>query len=416
MDSIITKQTAKVISVNGNAYVLVNGKSIALADMAEINAGTKIFLPEGATAILTLEDGNILPIGQNVESNESNTPNTTADEIAALQDLIAQGIDPTEDLEAPAAGGTPASGAGSWSAVAISRDGAETIAQAGFDTSGIANDFGTAAVFREENTGISDAEDAVTPPTPEPTIDATFTLSSTTNGENVVEGGQITYTVTLDQIAQENITVSLSNGETILVAAGETSGSVTVDVREDDLYKQDNDEISVTIDSISENSFDSSTPEGTITNTVVDDSDSTTLSLKLSSNTVTEGGTLTLTVSVDNAPQSTDLKVTLSNGQVVTIPAGETSVTVDYTPQRADDLYVQGNTTETLSVTKTEGGNYESLNTQATSDVIVKDDEDTVLVNISGPDSVVEGETTGKYTVSLTQKAETPVTVKLTYS
>ncbi|WP_198158460.1 immunoglobulin-like domain-containing protein, partial [Enterovibrio coralii] len=48
----------------------------------------------------------------------------------------------------------------------------------------------------------------------------TFTLSSTTDGEDVVEGGKITYTVTLDSAAKEDITVTLSNGKTVTILEG----------------------------------------------------------------------------------------------------------------------------------------------------------------------------------------------------
>ncbi|NZD48130.1 immunoglobulin-like domain-containing protein, partial [Sphaerotilus sulfidivorans] len=42
--------------------------------------------------------------------------------------------------------------------------------------------------------------------------------------------------------------------------------------------------------------------------------------------------------------------------------------------------------------------------------------EDTCLVSIAGPASVVEGQTATGYTVSLSQPAATDVTIKLTYS
>ncbi|WP_039736312.1 immunoglobulin-like domain-containing protein, partial [Enterovibrio norvegicus] len=43
----------------------------------------------------------------------------------------------------------------------------------------------------------------------------TATLSSATNGQDITEGGTITYTVTLNAPTNEDITVTLSNAETI---------------------------------------------------------------------------------------------------------------------------------------------------------------------------------------------------------
>ncbi|WP_325893771.1 retention module-containing protein [Grimontia sp. NTOU-MAR1] len=137
MDSIITKQAAKVISVNGNAFIKVNGKDVPIAEVLDLNAGTEIFIPEGANALLSLEDGTMLPVGKQDSPAQDILGSPLDDEIAAIQALIEGGVDPTEVLEATAAGGTPSS-SGSQAPVAIARIGEETIAQAGFDTAEIA--------------------------------------------------------------------------------------------------------------------------------------------------------------------------------------------------------------------------------------------------------------------------------------
>ncbi|MFK8333481.1 immunoglobulin-like domain-containing protein, partial [Pseudomonas sp. BJa5] len=53
---------------------------------------------------------------------------------------------------------------------------------------------------------------------------------------SVNEGGEITYTATLTNPAGTAMTITLSNGESITIAAGETSGSVTVAAPDDDVY------------------------------------------------------------------------------------------------------------------------------------------------------------------------------------
>ncbi|MGF1708715.1 immunoglobulin-like domain-containing protein, partial [Enterovibrio baiacu] len=314
MDSIITKQPATVISVNGNVHVKVNGKEVHLSELTDVTAGTEIIIPEGTDALLALEDGSALPLGV-TEADEFSLDSLSQDaEIAALQALLLnEDFDPTQELEATAAGGTT-SNTGSQAPTTISRAANETLAKAGYDTEGVSREFNTVRVERGDTTDTrlasgsdeSAPTEPLTPAVPTPTIDATFTLSSDTNGKDIVEGGEITYIVTLNEQAQEDIIITLSNGENITVLAGETVGQVTVSTREDDLYKDDDKALTVTIDNISENSFDSSTPEGTVTNQVVDDSDTVTIKLfatdengnilrdsegnPLNSNSVVEGG------------------------------------------------------------------------------------------------------------------------------
>ncbi|NZD59484.1 hypothetical protein HZU83_22695, partial [Sphaerotilus montanus] len=57
-----------------------------------------------------------------------------------------------------------------------------------------------------------------------------------------------------------------------------------------------------------------------------------------------------------------------------------------------------------------------SITTTITDDTGPRGPEDTCLVSISGPGSVVEGEVASGYTVSLSQPAVTDVVVKLTYT
>ncbi|WP_185070311.1 immunoglobulin-like domain-containing protein, partial [Pseudomonas protegens] len=67
------------------------------------------------------------------------------------------------------------------------------------------------------------------------TVDTTNLSLSATN--SVAEGGSIVYTATLTNAAGSPVTVTLSNGAVILIAAGATSGNVTVAAPADDVYK-----------------------------------------------------------------------------------------------------------------------------------------------------------------------------------
>ncbi|WP_407332274.1 immunoglobulin-like domain-containing protein [Enterovibrio sp. 27052020O] len=357
MDSIITKQAAKVVSVNGNPHVKINGQEVPVAELAELTSGTELILPLGAGALLQLEDGSLIPVGE-MESNIASTDEFSVDdEIAAIQELLLnEDFDPTQELEATAAGNT-ASGSGSWGFQAIGREGAATIAQAGFDSEATARDFATTRILREEtDTPAAVTNDADIEST------ATFTLSSTTAGNDIVEGGQITYTVTLGAVADENITVTLSNGQTIFIEAGELSGSVDVNVRADDLYTQNDDDISVSIESVSENNFDQIELVGTVTNKVVDDNDAPTLTLT-GDTTVTEGESANYTLSLSDAPTETMTVIvvvghkTTEDGDIIpvektfTFEPGQTEVS--FTIDTLDDALIETTDEDVLSVTVT---------------------------------------------------------------
>ncbi|MFY4860214.1 immunoglobulin-like domain-containing protein, partial [Aliarcobacter butzleri] len=81
--------------------------------------------------------------------------------------------------------------------------------------------------------------------------------------------------------------------------------------------------------------------------------------ITLTGSEVTEGEKITITATVDNAPE-TDLTITLSNGKEITIEAGKLTGSVTY-DSRDDENYVQGTSTENISITNTTGGNYENL-------------------------------------------------------
>ena len=52
----------------------------------------------------------------------------------------------------------------------------------------------------------------------------------------MVEGGEITYTATLTNPAQTPVTVTLSNGQTIVIEAGKSAGSVVFETPANDVY------------------------------------------------------------------------------------------------------------------------------------------------------------------------------------
>src|SRR5699024_11417464 len=120
---------------------------------------------------------------------------------------------------------------------------------------------------------------------------------------------------------------------------------------------------------------------------VSDTIDTTTVTL--TADDVDEGEDITVKASVDHAPE-TDLVLTLSNGEQITILAGATTGQVTFANPNTEDVYKDGETLE-YSVVATEGGNYEKLDSSATVDVEVTDTIDTTTITLSDV-TVNEGE------------------------
>uniref|UniRef100_UPI002B251B48 immunoglobulin-like domain-containing protein n=1 Tax=Aliarcobacter butzleri TaxID=28197 RepID=UPI002B251B48 len=121
--------------------------------------------------------------------------------------------------------------------------------------------------------------------------------------------------------------------------------------------------------------------------------------ITLNNLTVDEGKDITITATVDNAPQ-TDLIIRLNNGEKITIKAGETTGSITFTNPNAEDVYLD-NSTETYTIVGTDGGNYVSLDTTDTSIVKVKDTENEVKVTLVPQSEVNEGTDTVTFTVKV---------------
>ena len=136
--------------------------------------------------------------------------------------------------------------------------------------------------------------------------------------------------------------------------------------------------------------------------------DTTTVSLTATGN-VNEGGSIVYTATLTN-PAGTPMTVTLSNGSVITIDAGQTTGTVVVgTP--ANDVYVNGSTVST-TITGTTGGNFENLVPSKEPAVTsITDSIDTTTVTLTATPSVDENATI-TYTATLTDVQGKPVTAQ----
>ncbi len=158
--------------------------------------------------------------------------------------------------------------------------------------------------------------------------------------------------------------------------------------------------------------------------------------------TVIEGNTTTnYTVTLTETPV-TDVTVKLTYTGTATdgtdytkevsvvVPAGSKTATFDLAT--IDDVYADNGETIIVTLGQITGGGFESIKADPTKDSVtttILDDsnpdtpdtpdepnQEVVLVSIAGPATVIEGNTTTNYTVTLTETPVTDVTVKLTYT
>ncbi|MBN6789264.1 type I secretion C-terminal target domain-containing protein [Pseudomonas fulva] len=219
-------------------------------------------------------------------------------------------------------------------------------------------------------------------------VNITDTISKVTavlavDNTTVVEGGKITYTVTLVSedtslpvTGHGGVTVTLTGGTQVFIAAGSASGTVSINAP-DDVYVGGQPAITKAITDISvagDKQFESLVGSKTaVTTTVTDEpsgqGDVTTVGIS-GTTSLTEGETAHYTLTLSNPSQS-EVTVTLSysgtakNGEdftgvtTVKIPANSSGVTFDV--PTIDDKLVEGTENFTVKIESATGGNFENL-------------------------------------------------------
>jgi hypothetical protein len=230
--------------------------------------------------------------------------------------------------------------------------------------------------------------------------DDAATVSLSVSPADITEAGsEVTYTATLTGATfSTDVAVTLSNGQVITIAAGQTSGSVGFTFAPSDDVYVDPSSVNVVITGANAGAFtDKLTIDGApATVNIADTVDTTTVTL--GDVTVSEGsGTATISASVNHAPQGSNLVLTLSNGATITILAGQTTGTSSAFAVQGDDVYNDGEN-YTVGITGSTGGNYEALDTSDTALVTITDTVDTTTVTL-GDVTVSEG---GTYTIEAT--------------
>ncbi|WP_222436620.1 VCBS domain-containing protein [Vibrio cholerae] len=273
-------------------------------NVAIINAGEAV--PEGAI-ILDPNSNNLipeqepLPVAQLVDAEGNAQPIT--DDIEQILAALEEGADPTALGEefATAAGGS--TGSALSAAFTIERDGTETLASTRFDTSG----FEAIGLSRTQSLSLLNLLQAPTAPiTPIPPVDPEEPVSpiviSSITGDNVAEGSNNTFSVSLSGTTTAETTIVLTlagdtaakgvdfNGTSVIVVINGVSQ--TVPVNEDGTFQ-------VTVPT-NTNSF--SVQVSTIDDNIYEGNETFTLSGAGTNGIVT--GTATIT-DIDNIPSLT---------------------------------------------------------------------------------------------------------------
>ncbi|MGY4004133.1 retention module-containing protein, partial [Aeromonas sanarellii] len=378
---IVLDQAVVVSHLQGKVYlVAADGSQTLLVEGDALPKDAVLLAPEGASfqggeTTFTLSPSNTLESEepQLAQRAQAGAP----DDIAALQQAILEGIDPTQTFEASAAGGAPAAGTGGGVAgasgnggfITIDRTGDATISTAGFDT---ANPEAVAPLVDaqgNEDELLDLTAPVITVSAPDNTNDRTPTLTGTTDAP---AGSTVTLVVTDANGNQQTLVTTVNPDGSFSVDVGtplaeggyQVTASVT-DPAGNTGTGSDDGSVDTTAPSVTVNAPDNtsdSTPTITGTTNAAPGS-AVTL-------TVTDANgnqqTLTATVQPDGS-YSTDVLTPLPDGGYevtakVTDPAGNTG-------SATDDGSVDTTATITVSLDEVNGGNVGNAPISGTSDV-----------------------------------------------
>ncbi|KIP69840.1 hypothetical protein SN11_17985 [Vibrio harveyi] len=392
-------------STNNSASVTINDAQQAPKVSIVADAGSTA---EGGDANFTVSidqkaDEDVVvtfTIGGDVDSDDYTAPNTYTVTIPAGQTSVDLDIETLDD--------------GIY-------EGAEDLTVTLTGTSGADSSLNTAS--KEASVSVTDAQTAPK-------------VSIVADQDSVNEGQTAGFTVSLDQIADEKVTVEFEYAGTaqdgsdftgvasIEVPAGQSSVDLDITTLTDGTY-EGAESFTVTIKDV-EGADATASTNNSASVTINDAQQAPKVSIVADTGSTAEGGDANFTVSIDQKADE-DVVVTFTiggdvnsddytapNTYTVTIPAGQTSVALDI--ETLDDGIYEGTEDLTVTLTGTSGAD-SSLNTASKeASVSVTDAQTAPKVSIvADQDSVNEGQTAG-FTVSLDQVADEKVTVEFEYS
>ncbi|WP_338394823.1 immunoglobulin-like domain-containing protein, partial [Pseudomonas mosselii] len=163
-----------------------------------------------------------------------------------------------------------------------------------------------------------------------------------------------------------DLTVTLSNGDKVVIPAGQTEAEYKAKAQGDDVFKDgDTLTVGITDAAVDGKAFENLELGGNASVQITDTISEVVATLTADKTTVTEGGQITYTVTLTNAQGlpvngHNGLTFTLTDGTKVTIPAGSASGT--FTITAPDDVFVGGQPTITNKLESVTGAdNFEKL-------------------------------------------------------
>ncbi|WP_430624238.1 immunoglobulin-like domain-containing protein, partial [Pseudomonas entomophila] len=249
------------------------------------------------------------------------------------------------------------------------------------------------------------------------------------NGD-VNEAQQPTFTVKVNQPLDRDLTVTLSNGDKVVITAGQTEATYKAAAQGDDVFKDGSSlTVGITDATVTGKTFENLELGGSATVQITDTVSEVVATLSADKTTVSEGGQITYTVTLTNAQGLSvtghnGLTFTLSDGTKVSIPAGSATGTATITAP--DDVFVGGQATISNKLVNVSGAdNFEKLTMgQGEVQTSVTDEPgsgtgtgtgnqgDKVSVTIVGNGDVNEAQQPS-FTVKVSQKLDQDLTVTL---
>jgi len=412
--AIVKSIVGQVIAVSpeGIRRVLIEGDRLM--------AGEQVLTGAGGAITLELSDGRTLDLGRDTQWS-ADAPDSSTDlsqataqaapSVEELQQAIAAGADPTTELEATAAGPAAAGGGsvgGGHSFVMLAETAGVVDPTIGFPTGPIG--FETQRTEQEVGALDTSTNGDATVTTP---ITTGLTLSAT---PSITEaGGVIVYTATLGQAPLTDLTITLSNGQVIVISAGQTTGTVSVTIPPNDTPYIDGSEISTTITGTTGGGITVNPNPAPAVTQIVDTIDTTTVAV--TAQPAKEGDpNITFEFQLSNPPQAgTTVTLTVNvGGTNYTVNVDSTGKgTLQVPNTNGDDVYTDPSTL-TATVTAVNGGNFEAVDlTGATTTATVEDTVDTTTVAVSA-EPAKEGDTNVTFNFQLSNPPQAGTTVTLT--
>ncbi|AHE48321.1 asx product [Aeromonas hydrophila 4AK4] len=379
--SIVLDQDVVVTQLQGKVYlVAADGSQTLLSEGDVLPKDAVLLAPEGASfqggeTTFTLSPSNTPESEepQLAQQGQGDVPN----DIAALQQAILAGTDPTQAFEASAAGGAPAAGnvggvagaSGNGGFITIDRTGDATISTAGFDSANPDDAAPLAEAQDDEDELLDLTAPTITVSAPDNTNDKTPTLTGTTDA---APGSTVTLVVT-----------DANGNQQTLITTVNPDGSFSVDVKTPlpdggyDVTASVTDPAGNTGTATDDGSVDSTAPSVTVT--APDNTNDSTPTITGTTN-ATPGSTVTLVVTDANGNQQTLTATVQPDGSyssdvVTPLPDGGYEVTASVTDPAgntgtaADDGSVDTNANITVSLDDVNAANVADAPISGTSDV-----------------------------------------------